>query len=376
LASTMTQFFIPPFLSGWVMRSFRNRRGFTLIELLVVIAIIAILIGLLLPAVQKVREAASRMRCSNNLKQIGLALHNFHDARGQFPAGGHNDSAPYGTAALTNGSWGSAWSAYILPFLEQDNAFRQLAFTGGSGWGIVANPVAMDNIKLPMYRCPSTAFTPNAENPTPAATKPWVQANSYVGIAGAVPATFGAPPNFQETRFNVGANVTNCCGGGIASAGGVLHQASKVRITSILDGTSNTIVVSEQSDFLTLDTGEKVAWATGQLHGFIIGWRSHLTPPQSSLNNSDVRHFNMTTIRYQINRRGPWAAGPDGNGNCATTGVCKNTGNNIPLTSAHTGGVNALMGDGGVRFLRDGTSILTLAQLATRDDGMTIAGDF
>ena len=365
------------------MQPILRRGGFTLVELLVVIAIIGVLVSLLLPAVQAARESSRRTKCSNNLKQIGLGLHNFHDTRRHFPAGGHNDSRPYGTATTAEFSaWGSSWVVFTLPFLEQDNTFQRLIFSGpgGSGWSNLGeasdlNTQRLHGVKLPVLRCASSPFKENAFNPTINPEKPWVQANSYVGIAGAVPVAFGTPPAFNETRFSVGANVTNCCGGGIASAGGVLHQASKVRMAEISDGTSNTLAVSEQSDFMTLENGNRVAWATGSLHGFIIGWRGSVAPPDARLNNTDVRHFNMTTIRYQINRRGPWPAGPDGNGNCATTGVCQNTGNNIPLVSAHPGGVNGLMCDGSVRFLRDTSPLLTLAQLATRDDGLPFAGD-
>jgi prepilin-type N-terminal cleavage/methylation domain-containing protein/prepilin-type processing-associated H-X9-DG protein len=356
------------------------RRAFTLVELLVVIAIIGVLVSLLLPAVQSARESSRRTKCINNLKQLGLGLHNFHDTRGHFPAGGHNDSRMYGTATTADlSAWGSSWVVFTLPFIEQNNTFQQLIFNGpgGSGWSNLGeasdlNTKRVHNVKLPVLRCPSSPFNQQALNPTVNPEKPWVQGNCYVGIAGAAPASFGVPPTFNETRFSVGANVTNCCGGGIASAGGVLHQASKIRMAEISDGTSNTMVASEQSDFMTLDNGQKVAWATGTLHGFIIGWRGAIAPPDPRLNNTDVRHFNMTTIRYQVNRRGPWPAGPDGQGNCATTGVCQNTGNNIPLASAHTGGVNALFADGSVRNLRDTTPLHTLAAVATRDDGLTL----
>jgi len=192
----------------------RGRKGFTLIELLVVIAIIAILIGLLLPAVQKVREAAARLKCANNLKQIGLALHSYHDANNGLP--------PAYQATSTNPGWG--WASMILPFVEQGNLYRnmgvnQVVFGGGATTVTPANvPGGWSQTKLNVFRCPS--------DPAPD-TNPdrWDHGMSnYRAFAG--PTTY---PYFYENQ----------------DMGGVMYQNSRTRFTDITDGTSNTLAVGE-----------------------------------------------------------------------------------------------------------------------------------
>ena len=186
------------------------RRGFTLIELLVVIAIIAVLIGLLLPAVQQVREAASRLKCQNNLKQIGLAFHNYAGINGAFPPG-------YRSPGLSVG-WG--WAAFLLPELEQQPLYAQLGLPT-SVFGNGANPAPatpLTQTPLAMFVCPSD--TGPALNPY----RRYHAKSNYRGICGPnVPFVFLANYDY----------------------GGVLFHNSSVRITAITDGTLNTLAIGE-----------------------------------------------------------------------------------------------------------------------------------
>jgi prepilin-type N-terminal cleavage/methylation domain-containing protein len=191
------------------MRTRKAARGFTLIELLVVIAIIAILIGLLLPAVQKVREAANRIQCQNNLKQLGLGLHNYHGTNGCFPPA-------YVAVGLNSGP---GWGTFILPYIEQEALAHQVP-KGPPFWGTQAVSTAADGGQTPlkMFRCPSDA---------------------------------GPTVNADQGRFAV-SNYRATCGTlttviytADADLGGVMYQNSRVRITDVIDGTSNTTVVGE-----------------------------------------------------------------------------------------------------------------------------------
>jgi prepilin-type processing-associated H-X9-DG protein/prepilin-type N-terminal cleavage/methylation domain-containing protein len=378
-------------------------QAYTLIELLVVIAIIAVLIGLLLPAVQKVRAAAARLQCQNNLKQIGLALHNFANDRGYFPSAGCADGRPLSGGPWPNAGEGTNWSVYLLPYTDQGNVWKRLTFTGDSGWtNDQTQPTssAVNNVKmaegdvLSFYRCPSDPkppLVPNRSNvggnvriPSPFK----VNRNSYVAIAGAVD-RLDADGQFRETRNT---NATSwSIDFGITSWGGVLlPDWSGVKFSGITDGTSNTMVISEQSDYVyyrdpktgaefKADELQSSSTSNGLFRGHegpgAGGGRNAQGNLRSAYPGMDSRGQTFTTIRYGINQKTGWVQHTPYVG-VSRTRWWDGEEANVPLMSAHSGGVNALFADGSVRFLGDSTNLLTLARLATRDDGGVVNLDF
>jgi prepilin-type N-terminal cleavage/methylation domain-containing protein/prepilin-type processing-associated H-X9-DG protein len=345
----------------------RTRSAFTLIELLVVIAIIAILIALLVPAVQKVREAAARTQCINNLKQIGLALHGYHDVNKRLPWGAAQDGPP--VVASNFGGWGTSWKVFILPYIDQGNVYAQWRFNGTSGYqdyragNVTFNLTRVHNITIAPYRCPSSVlpdFYPSSNNG--GAIEMFT---SYTGIAGSASGTGTRTQNA-------------CCNGsqGINSIQGILYTGSMVTMVGITDGTSNTWIVGEQSDHMRDSAGNIVTGRYGALtsqgpHGWTMG---------SSSNNGTTyseRTFNCTAVRYQINQRGiliNTTSSTATNGYIRNNaGVADNTGPNIPLSSNHTGGANMLFADGTVRFYTNATNITIIRALSTRAMGEIVS---
>ncbi len=194
---------------------------------------------------------------------------------------------------------------------------------------------------------------------------------TYVAVTG-VDQLMAAAGGFTENRIRTtSSGALGCCSGGTISGGGGLVFNAKINMKDLKDGTSNVIQVSEHGDFLITQNGSQVAWTAAGPHGWTIGWGNSSNPTLWSVGaNGDNRVFNSTTIRYPINQKTGWTNAP---GNCAGQGVCDNTGANIPLNSAHSGGVHVQLADGTVRFLNQTISLQVLARLATRDDRQPIA---
>ena len=337
----------------------RRRFAFTLVELLVVIAIIGVLVALLLPAVQAARESARRTQCVNHFKQLALATHNHHDNLRRLPPGGAMDQPPFGSDGPTGSNrWGSSWMVYILPYIEQQNLYEKWEFQGQSGAFNTNNNNAASGVIIKTFLCPSS---PLKVSPAPRQAGAFM--SSYVGVSGAID---GLISGYSETRV-----ATLPCGG-LISGGGVLIPNGQLNFASMTDGTSNTLILGEQANFLKDNTGKKQEWRASQTWGWYLGVKAVGVPPNFDNGGSDNRQPNMTTIRYQVNYTPPsgWANDVAGTG-VGLTGNC--VGANVPMNSAHAGGVNAAFGDGSVRGIASNTKLSILAQMATRDDGVVIA---
>jgi len=325
-----------------------RRRGFTLIELLVVIAIIAVLIALLLPAVQQAREAARRSQCKNNMKQLGLAMHNYHDTLTVFPMGVLTDDRPN-------------WRVFLLPYLDQAPLYNTLQINAGGffahspagpPWGYAGNAV-LRSLVLPVYACPSST---NASFTNASGYSRNGMTIHYAGISGATPDPAG--------RTTVCTGDVLCSGSSSCKNGMIVPFASR-RSRDCTDGMSNTILIGEQSGLTNnrdITSNGLGGWFSVGNHPGLSVWGDGTTLPLATSCGA-CYPGGLTTVRYAPNAfKITGAAGP------ASSQFSFNT----TLSSGHVGGIHATLADGSVRFISDNVNFLLLSQLCVRDDGMVI----
>ena len=351
------------------VRTSRKTRGFTLVELLVVIAIIGILVALLLPAVQAAREAARRMSCGNNLKQLGLSMHNYHDTYKTFPHAGR---------ASTPGGWGPSWYVNTLPFCEQQPMHDAFAWGWDDGWlpqiaAGHAGAITVANMGgpgtkalLPYATCPSSPLLGILPNGTIQMTLP-----SYVAINGSTAdsVTLAAGvlvPNQYGNTCNGGTGIDGCGWGETnSSQHGVFTIGKTYKFKDIEDGTANVLMISENSNW-TFDAAKTIK--TDMRNGAPWGWPMGSTWNLWHSGGSIPGRTGWTnTVRYQpnSNSRGLPGVNPTDHSHRL----------NAPLTSAHPGGIQGALCDGSVRFIAETIELDTLKHLAARDDGIPVKLD-
>jgi prepilin-type N-terminal cleavage/methylation domain-containing protein/prepilin-type processing-associated H-X9-DG protein len=359
----------------------KPRHAFTLIELLVVIAIIAILIALLLPAVQKVREAAARAQCANNLKQIGLALHNYHDVNHKLPPA---SQVPWWTAA--NGDqdnymqlqvpFGPNWAVLLLPYIEQTALYTQanvLSYPGASitigttpGYGSLNNSWrVVGGVDVSTFLCPSDPN--NTQHYNDPASNP---ANAAVGWARG---NYGVTAGFQDYDHMAWGRTTNTTVLTVKIVCSPMMAADYgARFAEATDGLSNTIMVAElRAGKTVLDP--RGVWALGFPSSSIVNAGRDNTNPTPNNKLGDGPPYKLgdelqfCTSKYA----NPTQGSIDGMGCYGNTLMTSGQ-----SRSMHTGGVNICMGDGSIRFLTNSVDQVTWCELISKADGNVITGSY
>lgn len=323
-------------------RSVRSTRAFTLVELLVVIAIIGILVAVLLPAVQSARESARRTQCSNNLKQLSLAVANFELAHRNLPIGSKWHST----------DWGPSWLVALLPYLEEGNVDSKLDHSASfwNYWNLSApNYLALRDYFPSVLTCPSSPLPRSTVDTFPTYS---VSMSNYVGIAGACT---------DALTFNDPTGKRRCASGmpGFNCINGVLGPNLSIKLSQIHDGLSKTLSIGEQSDWTTGIDGSRTdlrscywgAW----MGNHTAGWPTDDVWSTSS--DWNARPYNTTALRYPVGMK------------TESAGNAYSVGSNMALQSAHSGGALVARCDGSVDFLDESTDWLVLRNLAIRDDG-------
>jgi prepilin-type N-terminal cleavage/methylation domain-containing protein/prepilin-type processing-associated H-X9-DG protein len=362
------------------LRSLPNRRSaFTLIELLVVIAIIAILIGLLLPAVQKVREAAARMKCSNNLKQMGLAVHNYESAYGKLPTAGEGSNSAVNGTAFANDLVGGAHPpagtnihslfTYLLPYIEQGPLYAQIdpnEYYNINSTGFPNHASAFKNV-IPIYICPSYPFEAKDS-----------LGYGYVDYGATVYTDIVVRAGMNGTTHKVGVRDK-----ALARQRGALDNV-QIPITGITDGTSNTMMIAEDAarreNYVTNTSYIDPAYALGKNNdgsGFNTRrfWRWAEQDNGYGVSGDPVLNtLDANADAFKIINNNNQSPGSDGPAICnwKTTNNC---GTNDEIFSFHTGGANVVFADGHVQFVRDTLKPSVVAMLVSREGGEQASPD-